>query len=42
MQQHHLHAVYQELKALEMKTREAAEKHNQFLRELGLLDLPVL
>ena len=31
-----LHAVNAELRAIEKRAAEAAERHNQFLKELGL------
>ncbi|MFZ4561404.1 MAG: type I restriction-modification system subunit M [Saprospiraceae bacterium] len=37
-----LHALHQQLLALAEKSREAAEQHNRFLRELGLPELPGL
>ena len=35
-----LHTLHQSLVALDKKAKEAAQKHNQFLRELGLPELP--
>ena len=35
-----LKAVIQQLKAIDSRIKEATEKHNQFLKELGLELLP--
>lgn len=35
-----LNAVTQQLKAIDSRIKEATEKHNQFLKELGLELLP--